>query len=112
MELCTGGEFFSKVTESGKALTENEAALQFAGILRALTHCHEENIIHRDIKPENIMFGDEGQIKLIDFGFAIVSARKRANLDVTGTPYYIAPEVLDGNYGKPCDVWSLGVVLY
>jgi len=60
MELCTGGEFFAKVVDNGKPLTEDEAAIQFAGLLRALTHCHSENIIHRDIKPENIMFGDEG----------------------------------------------------
>jgi len=68
--------------------------------------------MHRDIKPENIMYGAEGTIKLIDFGFAIISEKKRANLDVAGTPYYIAPEVLSGNYGMKCDIWSLGVVLY
>ena len=46
------------------------------------------------------MYGDEGNLKLIDFGFAIVSNRKKANLDIAGTPYYIAPEVLTGKYGK------------
>lgn len=52
------------------------------------------------------------EIKFIDFGFAIISKKKRANLEIAGTPYYIAPEVLSGSYGSACDIWSLGVVLY
>ena len=59
------------------------------------------------------MIGIEGQVKLVDFGFAIVMRNKNQKLeDIKGTPYYIAPEVLDQNYGKPCDIWSLGVMLY
>jgi len=58
------------------------------------------------------MYGGEGSIKLIDFGFALVSSKKKAELDIAGTPYYIAPEVLSGKYGNKCDIWSLGVVLY
>ena len=58
------------------------------------------------------MYGQEGTVKLIDFGFSIISHKKKENLPVTGTPYYIAPEVLSSNYGKECDIWSLGAVLY
>jgi len=58
------------------------------------------------------MYGKEGVIKLIDFGMATVSRFDSANLDICGTPYYIAPEVLNSKYGKACDIWSLGVVLY
>ena len=42
----------------------------FEGIVRAINHCHQVDIIHRDIKPDNIMFGLDGNIKIIDFGFA------------------------------------------
>ena len=74
---------------------------------------HSEGLIHRDIKPENIMFdkkGHGGTVKFIDFGLACQF--KPGQKDLAGTPYFIAPEVLSGNYGYECDVWSMGVVLY
>ena len=68
--------------------------------MHALNHCHAQGIFHRDIKPENIMYSGGGNIKLIDFGFALVSDKKDAHHDIAGTPYYIAPEVLTYEYGK------------
>lgn len=82
-------------------------------LVRAIIHCHKQNIVHRDIKPENIMYGSDGEVKFIDFGLAKQTAKANQKLHtVAGTPYFISPEVLNGSYGKECDLWSLGVVLY
>lgn len=90
-------------------------------ILSAVKHLHERGICHRDLKPENFLFSDktdEAEIKLIDFGLSkrfgqIQEAHPSEKMHtIVGTPYYVAPEVLKGNYDFACDVWSLGVILY
>lgn len=112
MELCEGGELsISKIKEDSGTSFETTSALWLEKIVMALKHCHDQNIIHRDIKPENIMLNKQGKVKIIDFGFAVLKEDKDDKLELAGTPYYIAPEVLTqkGKYGKECDIWSLGV---
>ena len=59
------------------------------------------------------MFGLDGEIKLIDLGLAKQTVLPNQTLHtVAGTPYFIAPEVLKGAYGKECDIWSLGVIFF
>ena len=81
-------------------------------LLSACYHMHSQGVVHRDIKPENIMLSKEGEIKLIDFGLSQRTKENQKLKTVAGTPYYMAPEVLDGHYDFKCDVWSLGVLLY
>ena len=68
-------------------------------------------MIHRDIKPENIMITDQNSVRLIDFGLSKASSSAKLR-DIAGTPYYMAPEVLQGSYQAEADIWSLGVLLY
>ena len=77
--------------------------------------------MHRDIKPENILVqnfdkqkikSEEIHIKLIDFGASNFFKENEILKLKVGSPYYIAPEVLNKNYNEKCDIWSAGVVLY
>ena len=75
------------------------------------------NIIHRDIKPENLLIKskEEGfsSIKITDFGLARFIKTDETAVTTCGTPGYIAPEIINlSPYGKECDFWSVGVVLY
>ena len=83
------------------------------GIIEGLKHLYKHNVVHRDIKPENIMLKN-GAPKIIDFGFAKnLSGSQEVLADWVGTPYYMAPEIVEGcPYTSKCDVWSLGVTLY
>ena len=71
------------------------------------------NVSHRDLKPENILIDikRKDKIKVIDFGTSQPYAKDGMH-NVFGTPYYIAPEVLKGDYDEKCDLWSIGVILY
>ena len=84
-------------------------------LARALEYLHGLEVVHRDLKLENVLVGKEGRVKLIDFGFSLHLPRETYLLyDFCGTPHYIAPEVIqrEGYFGKPADIWSLGIVLY
>ena len=69
-------------------------------LLQAINHCHAQNIVHRDIKPDNIMITANDTVRLIDFGLAVSSPNKKGLHEIAGTPYYMAPEVIQGAYGK------------
>jgi serine/threonine protein kinase len=127
-DLCGGGELFDRIIQKtqrgcdggddGPCFSEGEAARVVYQILDAVSYLHDRDIVHRDIKPENILFDtpdEDSPVKLIDFGLS----RKHAAGGVeppmssfVGTPYYIAPEVLNKKYDRSCDLWSVGIVAY
>ena len=117
MELCEGGELFDEVVRRGK-FSEPDAAHLFQQIVSAIAFCHAAGVMHRDLKPENILLkrpgnpGERLQAKVADLGLAACLGAGETITGVTGSPYYMSPEVIQGEYGQKSDVWSLGVILY
>ena len=118
MEECSGGEFFdslAKRAKEKKMYTEKECAKIFKQILEAVNYLHAHGVCHRDLKPENILFSnvaDDSCLKLIDFGLSKVIDREQNLKGAVGTTFYMAPEVITGNYNEKCDIWACGVILY
>lgn len=84
-------------------------------LLLAVKALHAADIVHRDLKPENVLLatpGVDSEVRVIDFGLATRIRPGELLKRHMGTPYYIAPEVLEKRYGKACDMWSLGVMLF
>ena len=112
-EYCNGGELFDEIVKRHR-FEEKDAAPIMKQLLSAINYCHNRKVCHRDLKPENILLDahDKNKIKLIDFGTSQIFENEEKMELVLGTAYYIAPEVLTGNYNEKCDVWSIGVILY
>ncbi|MGA4636846.1 protein kinase domain-containing protein [Pseudomonas solani] len=83
-------------------------------LIRALGMLHRRNILHRDIKPENLLLGEDGELRLLDFGLAYCPGLSQDEAhSLPGTPSYIAPEAFDG--AQPSaqqDIYGAGVTLY
>ncbi len=97
------------------ALTAYESAYIAAAIADALDYAHRREMVHRDIKPANIMFTEDGDPVLADFGIARMLSLTglTASGAMVGTPAYMAPEIGQGQPGSAAsDIYSLGVVFY
>ena len=110
MECCNGGELFNHIIKK-KRLSEREAAGLFHQLLTAVNYLHQNNIVHRDLKPENLLFSstpcESSPLKLCDFGLAklCVNTSEKSMMSKIGTPFYIAPEILNGTgYDFSCDI--------
>ena len=114
MELCKGKEVFDRIVEDGR-IKEKKVCMVIMKVLHAISYCHSRGVTHRDLKPENILFetlDSESEIKLIDFGLSRKVFNDEKMHTILGTPYYVAPEVLQGEYDEKCDIWSIGALTY
>jgi serine/threonine protein kinase len=100
--------------------SERDAAVLVRQIAETVEYLHSQGVIHRDLNPGNILLDgnadrvEDCRIKIADFGLASFFEHEAEMMfTCCGTPEYVAPEVLQGKgYGKECDVWSIGVILY
>ncbi|KAM8898842.1 calcium/calmodulin-dependent protein kinase kinase 1 isoform 2-T2 [Spinachia spinachia] len=102
---------------SDSPFTEEQARLYFRDIILGMEYLHYQKIVHRDIKPSNLLLGDDGHVKIADFGVSNQFEGNDAMLSSTaGTPAFMAPETLSDARrsfsGKALDVWAMGVTLY
>ncbi|XP_022073480.2 death-associated protein kinase 2 [Acanthochromis polyacanthus] len=116
LELVNGGELFDFIAEK-ENLLESEAIEFMKQILAGLGFMHSKNIAHFDLKPENIMLSDKVSahptVKLIDFGLAYFFNQGEEYRSTSGTPQYIAPEVINCEpLSTAADMWSIGVITY
>ena len=114
------GELYQYINKS--TLNEQQLSIIFYQVFSGLYYLHENKIIHRDLKPENILISKKEVdllseeeyfwIQIIDFGTAKIFEPYKRQKSIIGSPYYIAPEVLNKDYNEKCDTWSVGVILY
>jgi len=112
LELVRGGDMRDFLFEREHGRLSISAARFFgANVVLAMEYLHERNIVYRDLKPENILVGNNGYLKIIDFGNSRQTTARC--FTVCGTMDYLAPEVwLRKGHSLPVDWWAFGVFIY
>ncbi|KAI5479767.1 STE/STE11/cdc15 protein kinase [Pseudohyphozyma bogoriensis] len=110
LEFCENGSL-QTITKKFGRFPESLVALYILQVLQGLLYLHDQGVIHRDIKGSNILATKEGNIKLADFGVA-TQAGGPEDANVVGSPYWMAPEVVDQSGATTAsDIWSLGALV-
>eukprot|EP00915_Cephaloidophora_sp_WS-2016_P008605 GHVH01011878.1.p1 GENE.GHVH01011878.1~~GHVH01011878.1.p1 ORF type:complete len:1019 (+),score=142.72 GHVH01011878.1:68-3124(+) len=141
MELLSGEDLFQFLSRVGslpaneRIIDERYIAHLMRQMLSSLEHCHSRGVVHRDVKPENFIFTEGNDsapvLKLIDFGLAASEYRCKNHKEnqprmrtkwirpnnglFSGSPHYVAPEVVQyagSPYNELCDLWSVGIVMF
>ncbi|CAN7949576.1 unnamed protein product, partial [Ixodes pacificus] len=110
MELCHSN--MTAYAEEHHDIPERAVWNYLVDLLQGLKHLHDHNLIHLDIKPDNIFISNEGLCKLGDFGLVVrLDAAENRDDPVEGDARYMAPELMDGDFTKAADVFSLGITI-
>ncbi|HVR76742.1 MAG TPA: serine/threonine-protein kinase, partial [Planctomycetota bacterium] len=115
MQYVAGESLASRLRRE-KCLPVPEAIRIFRAVAEGLAYAHLNGIVHRDVKPDNVLLGDDGSVKIVDFGLACVMEGD-PNLSRSGTilgsPNFMSPEQATGQrVDQRTDIYSLGATLY
>ncbi len=112
-DLLTGGDLRYQIGHHPRQFfSEMQVKFFISCIVESLIYIHSKNIIHRDVKPENLVFDENGYLHITDFGIAKFKYKNNKN-ETSGTPGYMAPEVMRGmNHTGSVDFFAVGVITY
>ena len=111
MDFLSGGDLRFHISRH-KKFSEEQTRFFICGLILALEYIHSNNIIHRDIKPENLVLEKNGYLRVTDFGVAMKNINN-PHVETSGTPGYMAPEVLKAlNHSFCADFFAVGVMGY
>jgi serine/threonine protein kinase len=107
MEYVEGGSLL-RILKKYEKFSETIVAVYISQVLEGLVYLHDQGVVHRDIKGANILVTKTGAVKIADFGIA-AKLNEQDSLDVMGTPYWMAPEVIElSGATSKSDIWSVG----
>lgn len=112
MELLTGPTLSEKLNSDG-VIPYSDAIRYAIQVVSALRHASQFGIVHADIKPANLLMAGGGRIKLSDFGLSRIQNEPGQPTTVSGTPAYVAPELIQGSpISIQSDMYALGITLF
>ena len=113
-EHIHGARTLSAYCRPGSLLPIDQVVQIVYKCAKALHYAHSRGVVHRDIKPSNILLTQDGDVRIVDFGIALVSDSEISRLEgVAGSPAYMSPEQVQGHeLDARSDLYSLGAVMY
>lgn len=114
MELCKNQSLI-ELMKNRKRITESETRSYISQLIEGIKYIHSKNIVHRDLKLGNLFLDDKMQLKIGDFGLSErIQYEGQMLTSLSGTPNYIAPEILLKKEGHSyeVDIWAIGVIAY
>jgi len=113
-EHVHGARTLSAYCRPGSLLPEDQVVQIIYKCAKALHYAHSRGVVHRDIKPSNILLTQDGDVRIVDFGIALVADSDVSRLEgVAGSPAYMSPEQVQGHpLDARSDLYSLGAVMY